>query len=56
MIDESDWSVNNHGSKSVGSYDVATSSGTKLVVARRSGGEIISYGNISPNFIEDTGN
>ena len=56
IINESNWEVNNHGSRSAGSYDIATSSGTKLIVAKRSDGEIISYGNVNSVLSETNNN
>jgi hypothetical protein len=46
ILDESDWSIINNEEKSAGSYYIPTTSGAKMVVARKSDGEVLVYGNV----------
>lgn len=49
IIKESDWSVESNTTVSGGSYSVTgLSADKKLFVARKSDGEILTYGNVSP--------
>ena len=48
VINESDWSVEHNEVFSTGSYEIGTTSGTKLMVGRReTDGEIVAYGNVT---------
>jgi len=51
IIKESDWSIESNTTESVGSYEVdSLITGAKLVVARKSDGEALIYGNITPSY------
>ena len=48
-LDESNWAVVSHKIFSTGSYEIGTTSGTKIAIGRReTDGEFIGYGNIYP--------
>ena len=48
IINESDWSIENNEEKSGETYYIATTTGAKLVAARKSDGESVIYGNVTP--------
>jgi len=49
IIKESDWSIESNTNESAGSYEITNlDAGAKLVAARKSDGEGICYGNVTP--------
>jgi len=53
VIKESDWSIESNTEKPTGAYEILElESGAKLVCARKSDGESLGYGNITPKEYE----
>lgn len=51
IIKESDWSIESNTTESVGSYEInELVSGNKLVAARKSDGESLGYGSVTPEY------
>ena len=51
IIKESDWSIESNSNESSGAYEVdSLVTGGKWVVARKSDGEALGYGNVTPAF------
>jgi len=51
IIKEADWSIESNSSKSSGAYEADdVENNAKLVIARKSDGEILAYGNVSPTY------
>jgi len=49
IIKESDWSIENNSTESAGSYEVLDlENNAKLIIARKSDGETLAFGNVSP--------
>ena len=49
IVKESDWSVESNTEESSGSYEInSLVSGTKSVIIRTNEGEVLGYGNITP--------
>jgi len=48
VIDEGNWEIDATGHYSTGVYEIDTTSGTKLIAARNTHGEIVGYGNVEP--------
>jgi len=52
IIKESDWSIESNTTESVGSYEVdGLVSGAKLVAGRKSDGEALVFGNVTPAYV-----
>ena len=49
IINESDWSLESNTTETAGSYEISVSDGQKLVVARKSDGELLAYGSVAPS-------
>jgi hypothetical protein len=49
VLNENDWSLETTEEVTSGSYSVTTTSGNKTVIARKSDGECVGYGNVSPS-------
>jgi len=52
IIKESDWSIESNTTESVGAYEVGSLvTGAKWVIARKSDGELLAFGNVTPEEI-----
>lgn len=49
VIEEAGWTITSSGTHSTGSYEITTTSGAKMVIARKSDGESMGYGNVTPS-------
>lgn len=48
VINEFDWSIESNTQETAGSYSIEVTSGSKTIAARKSDGESIAYGNVTP--------
>jgi len=48
VINESDWTIASNGVYGPGAYEITTTSGLKTTVGRKSDGQALAYGNVTP--------
>ena len=49
VMKEIDWSIESNTTETAGSYSITTTSGTKLVIAKKSDGEVLVFGDVTPS-------